>query len=59
MLKPNHEKSNLRWITAVGVVAVIIVVVAIILRSRVIASPTVERGAFLPPTRRWVPHLQK
>ncbi|MFZ1043765.1 MAG: DsbA family protein [Anaerolineales bacterium] len=33
MLKPNHEKSNLRWITAVGVVAVIIVVVAIILRS--------------------------
>ena len=33
MLKPNHKKSNLRRITAVGVVAVIIVVVATILWS--------------------------
>jgi len=33
MLKPNHEKSNLRQITAISVVAVIIVVVAAILWS--------------------------
>jgi protein-disulfide isomerase len=33
MSKPNHKKSNLRWINAVGVVAVIIVVVAAILWS--------------------------